>query len=541
MKPLSGRLPAASIRLAAFGLALAVLASPAMAQRTYGPSDGYGRAPERYPEPRRPRPQGYPGGGFPGIGIIVAPPVTYDAPPPRVIYEDDEPPPSRPAGKPAKPKQKPVAKKPPAAKPTALKPPPSSPPPAKPAAAARRAAPPPPARTPAAPDHVPDEVVFELKPDISEAELAGVLRRFALTPLARHDLALLGTSIQHARIPRGSQVPTVVRQLAADPRVASAQPNFVFDGQAETAPEAAPEAPAAASPELAAAQYAPARMKIPEAHRLADGKDVLVAVIDSAVDPTHPELKDALIEPDAKAKPHTHGTGMAGAIAAHIKLVGIAPQARLLALDALKYDTAGSAKGTSIDIVTALDAAAKRGARVVNLSFAGPRDELMARALRALRLRGAVLIAAVGNEGPKAKPLYPAAHPNVIAVTATGPDDALYAQANVGGQIAIAAPGVEVMVPAPGDAYQVLSGTSLASAHVSGVVALMLQRHPELTPAEVREVLVRTARDLGKSGRDDLYGAGLIDAAAAVAEAGESASTATAAPMPSVPEAATMR
>lgn len=535
------RLPAASIQLAAFGLVFAMLAAPAAAQRTYGPSDGYGRVPERYPEPRRPRPQGYPGGGFPGpgIGIIVAPPV-YDAPPPRVIYEDAEPAPSRPAGKPATPKQKPVAKKPPTAKPPTAKPPPSSPPPAKPAATARRAAPPPPARTAVAPDYVPDEVVFELRPDVSEAEIASVLRRFALTPLARHDLALLGTSIQHARIPRGSQVPTVVRQLAGDPRVASAQPNFVFDGQTEATSDAAPDV-GATQPELAAAQYAPERMKIPAAHRVAEGKDILIAVIDSAVDPSHPELREALVEPDEAAKPHTHGTGMAGAIAAHVKLVGIAPAARLLALDALKYDTSGAGKGTSIDIITALDTAGKRGARVVNLSFAGPRDELMARALRALRLRGAVLVAAAGNEGPKARPLFPAAHPDVIAVTATGPDDALYAQANIGTQIALAAPGVEVMVPAPGGAYQVLSGTSLASAHVSGVAALVLQSHPELTPVEVRELLVRTARDLGKQGRDDLFGAGLIDAAAAVASAAASASAATESPAPPAPEAATMR
>ncbi|QJP15370.1 S8 family serine peptidase [Starkeya sp. ORNL1] len=533
------RLPSLSAQIAACGLLAALFASPAAAQRTYmpsGPSDGYGgsstgrvpdRTPERYPEPRRPRPQGYPGGGFPGpgIGIIVAPPI-YDAPPLRVIYEDAEPAPSRPARKPDKQKQK---QKPAVAK----KPPPASPPPAKPATTARPAAPPPPVRAVAAPDYVPDEVVFELKPDISEAEIAGVLRRFALTPLARYDLALLGTSIQHARIPRGSAVPTVVRQLAADPRVASAQPNLVFDGQADEA-----VAPVAGRPELAGAQYAPDRMKIPEAHRLAEGRDVLVAVIDSAVDPAHPELADALIDPDAKVKPHTHGTGMAGAIAAHVKLVGIAPEARLLALDALRYDTTGAAKGTSIDIITALDMAGKRGARVVNLSFAGPRDELMARALRALRLRGAVLVAAAGNEGPKAKPLFPAAHPDVIAVTATGPDDALYAQANIGAQIAIAAPGVEVMVPAPGGAYQVLSGTSLASAHVSGVAALMLQGHPELTPAQVREALVRTARDLGKPGRDDLYGAGLIDAAAAVAAASEAAATTPAA---ASPEAAAIR
>lgn len=534
------RLASPAIPLAA--LALLLLAAPAMAQRI--PSDGYGssagQGAGRYPEPRRPRPQGYPGGGFfPGAGIIIGPPVIYDAPPPRVIYEDGEPEPSRPARKPATQKQKPVAKKPPAAKPPTAKSaakPPAGPPPAKPATAARPAAPPPPSSAVAAPDHVPDEVVFELKPDVSEAEISGVLRRFALTPLARYDIALIGTSIQHARIPRGSAVATVVRQLAADPRVASAQPNFIFGGQAEAA-----EPPSAAEPEFASAQYAPTRMKIAEAHRLAEGKDVLIAVIDSAVDPAHPELTDALVEPDANLKPHSHGTGMAGAIAAHVKLIGIAPRARLLALDALKYDTAGAGKGTTIDIVTALDTAGKRGARVVNLSFAGPRDELMGRALRALRLRGAVLIAAAGNEGPKAKPAFPAAHPDVIAVTATGPDDALYSEANIGAQIAVAAPGVEVMVPAPGGAYQVLSGTSLASAHVSGVAALMLQGHPELTPAEVRAALLRTARDLGKPGRDDLYGAGLVDAAAAVEAAGENVSATPAASSQPVPEPAAVR
>lgn len=519
-------IPAAALALVA-GMTVEGV-SVASAQTLYVPSrsEGYRAPPSRAPEQRRPRPHGYPGGGYPGygpgIGIIVAPPV-YDAPPPRVIYEDDAPPPSRPARKPGRQKQKPAA----------AKKPPSGPPPARPTNTARPAAPPPSARIAATPDYVPDEVVFELKPDVSEAELASVLRRFALTPLARYDLALLGTSIQHARVPRGSRVPNVVRQLAADPRVASAQPNFVFTGQAEAA--------AGAQPELAGAQYAPDRMKIPEAHHLAEGRDVLVAVVDSAVDPAHPELSDALVDPDRTATPHTHGTGMAGAIAAHVKLVGIAPEARLLALEALKYDTAGGGKGTSIDIVNALDMAARRGARVVNLSFAGPRDDLMSRALRALRLRGAVLVAAAGNEGPKAKPLYPAAHPDVIAVTATGPDDGLYAQANVGGQIAIAAPGVEVMVPAPRGAYQVLSGTSLASAHVSGVAALMLQGHPDLTPAQVRDALVRTARDLGKPGRDDLYGAGLVDAAAAVAAAGEEAAKAAAEAAPPAAEAAAIR
>lgn len=521
-------------------LTLLVGMPEAGAQTFYPPleSDGYGRPPpDRSPEPRRPRPsrpQGrdYPDGrrhgGYPrpvypgpGIGIIVGPPVVYDPPPPRVIYEDEEPPPRRRAQKPEKPRKP---------KPTARKSRPA-PPPERPATAARPV-PPPPVRPAATPDYVPDEVVFELRPDVPDSEIASVMQSFSLTPIARYDLALLGTSIQHARIARGSQAPTVVRGLAADPRVASAQLNFIFTAQEETAE------PAAAQPELASVQYAPERMKIPEAHRLAGGKGVVVAVIDSAVDPAHPELVDALIDPDTTATPNVHGTGMAGAIAAHVKLVGIAPEARLLALDALRYDASGGGRGTSVDIVEALDAAASRDAQVVNLSFAGPRDALMSRALRALRLRGAVLVAAAGNAGPKAKPLFPAAHPDVIAVTATGSDDKLYDKANIGKQIDIAAPGVEVMVPAPGDAYQVTSGTSVASAHVSGIAALMLQDHPDLTPEQVRDALVSTAHDLGRKGRDDLYGAGLVDAAAAVAAADKTASAATESGQPPVPQPA---
>src|ERR1700719_999669 len=99
---------------------------------------------------------------------------------------------------------------------------------------------------------------------------------------------------------------------------------------------------------------------------------------------------------------------------------------------------------------------------------------------------------------------------NVIAVTATDPADALFAQANRGRHIAVAAPGVEVLVPAPDGAYQFTTGTSVAASEVSGVVALLIERNAALTPAEVRKILMDTARDLGPRGRDRDFGAGLI-------------------------------
>src|SRR4051794_36526576 len=108
---------------------------------------------------------------------------------------------------------------------------------------------------------------------------------------------------------------------------------------------------------------------------------------------------------------------------------------------------------------------------------------------------------------------------NVIAVSATDSQDKLFSASNRGGHIAIAAPGVDIFLPTPGDKYQMTSGTSFSAAYISGIVALMLERNPALKPAEVRATLMKTARDLGAPGRDDLFGAGEADAYAAAAAA----------------------
>jgi subtilisin family serine protease len=125
--------------------------------------------------------------------------------------------------------------------------------------------------------------------------------------------------------------------------------------------------------------------------------------------------------------------------------------------------------------------------------------------------KGIVLIAAAGNAGPKSPPLYPAADPNVIAVTATDVEDKLFAGANRGKYVSVAAPGVDILVPAPENGYQLTTGTSVAAAEVSGIVALLLERNPKLTPADVRRILTMSARRLSPGERDDNFGSGLID------------------------------
>ena len=210
-----------------------------------------------------------------------------------------------------------------------------------------------------------------------------------------------------------------------------------------------------------AAQYELAKLHLPQAHTLAKGDNVLVAVIDSGIDATHPELTGAIVQSydtlSSPMTPHKHGTAIAGLIAAHGKLMGAAPAAHILAIRAFD-GTGASAEGTTFNILKGLDWAAANGARVINMSFAGPPDPALHRSLEAAHKKGIVLVAAAGNAGPKSPPLYPAADPNVIAVSATDADDRLFEQSNRGRHIAVAAPGEQILVAIPDGGYEVSSG-----------------------------------------------------------------------------------
>jgi subtilisin family serine protease len=268
-----------------------------------------------------------------------------------------------------------------------------------------------------------------------------------------------------------------------------------------------------------AAQYAVAQLRLPQAHALVRGMNVTIAVIDSGVDIKHPELANSVADSfDALGSsegPHVHGTGIAGAIVAHAKLMGSAPEARLLAIRAFG-GRSKSAESTSYVILRGLNYATEHGAQIINMSFAGPKDPLVERGIAATAARGIVMVAAAGNAGAKSPPLYPAANPNVIAVSGTDAQDRLFAASNRGNHIAISAPGADIFLPAPDEKYQITSGTSFSAAYVSGIAALMLERNPSLKPNDVRAILTKTARDLGVPGRDDQFGAGEADAFAAV-------------------------
>jgi subtilisin family serine protease len=206
---------------------------------------------------------------------------------------------------------------------------------------------------------------------------------------------------------------------------------------------------------------------------------------------------------------------MAGAIASRTRLLGIAPGARIIAIKAFD-ESASSAEATSYQIIKGLDYAITKKVRIINMSFAGPRDLMMERTLKTAHDKGIILVAAAGNAGPKSPPLYPGADESVIAVTATDYSDKPFAMANRGKYIAVAAPGVDVMVPAPANTYQLTTGTSVAAAHVSGVAALLVERKPNITPDEVRAILTHTAIAFTNLPKGEQDGAGLVDPAAAL-------------------------
>jgi subtilisin family serine protease len=359
---------------------------------------------------------------------------------------------------------------------------------------------------------VSSEMIIHVGADVSPQTLDAAARRLGLTSIASQNLSFSGGRLVHFRIADGQQVADAVRALEAE-KIGIAQPNYVFRLQQDVqlaAPKGDPS-PSGGDP----AQYVVGKLHLPDAHGIASGTNVLVAVIDSLVDATHPDIVGSLAgQFDAVTvadKPDEHGTGMTGAIVAHRRLLGVAPGARVLAIHAFSPNAQHPQQATTQNIIAGIDWAIEKGARIINMSFAGPYDPMLQLALKKAHDKGVVLIAAAGNMGPQSPPLFPAADENVIAVTAVDENDKLLPQANQGPHIALAAPGVNVLEAAPHGAYNFTTGTSVAAAHVSGVAALILERNPTIDLPTLEDALFSTAKDLGTPGRDSLFGYGLVD------------------------------
>jgi subtilisin family serine protease len=354
-----------------------------------------------------------------------------------------------------------------------------------------------------------NEMVVHIGAGVQRQTLAAATRRFGLTLIGSQNLAFLGGTLFHFRIGAGRQLDDVIRAFESE-KVGIAQPNYLFELQQNVLSSAVP-------PADDSAQYIVSKLSLIEAHRLAVGNGVPVAVIDSRIDAGHPDLQGSIADADRynavgrpQDPPDRHGTAMTSAIVAHRTLLGVAPKARILAIQAFGANAQGPQANTP-NIIAGIDWAISRGARVINMSFAGPYVPMLQVELKKAHDKGVILIAAAGNRGPDSPPLYPAADENVIAVTAVDQNDKLFPQANQGPHIAIAAPGVNVLEATPNSTYEFTTGTSVAAAHVSGIAALIIERAPEIDSATFEDILFSTAKDLGPPGRDSQFGFGLVD------------------------------
>ncbi|MCZ7663642.1 MAG: S8 family serine peptidase [Thermoleophilia bacterium] len=263
---------------------------------------------------------------------------------------------------------------------------------------------------------------------------------------------------------------------------------------------------------------------------------VTVAVLDTGVNTDLPEFTGRFVDgidivtgstaPGAWQDTYGHGTEVASVAAAAgnngYGIAGVSWSARIMPV---KLGSSGSF--SSFDAAQGVTYAADHGARVINMSWGAPsRSYPVADAVAYARGLGVVMAAAAGNNYGGAVE-YPAAEPGVIAVSATTSTNALAAFSAIGSAVDLAAPGSSVVSVAPYGGLVLVSGTSFSSPMVAGVAALLLSAAPDLTPAALESFLKSSALDLGPTGPDPSFGAGLVDAAAALTSVLGSATTTT--------------
>ncbi len=268
--------------------------------------------------------------------------------------------------------------------------------------------------------------------------------------------------------------------------------------------------------------YAMFETGVSTVQKTSKGQGTLICMVDTPVDIFHPTLANALIETldlikfnPKNLETQIHGTSVAGLLVSQNQHIGIAPKAKLFAISAFNTtkERPYVLQGTSANVAKALDRCILQKADVINLSFTGGKDDLVERMVKKAISNGITVVAAGGNGGHWGSTVYPALIPGVITATAVDQYKKLYPMANKGRFIDFAAPGVNILTIAPDGKYNIASGTSLSTAHVSGIIALLLSKQKRLQePGKVENILTKTAIDLGKPGRDQEFGEGLISA-----------------------------
>jgi len=243
------------------------------------------------------------------------------------------------------------------------------------------------------------------------------------------------------------------------------------------------------------------------------GLTLRIGIIDSSIDRRHHAFANASITTqrfvDNDSPPNAHGTAIASIIASNDpQALGLAPSAQIYAAEVFDHNEQQGEFASTVSLIKALSWLMTQDVSVINISLAGPSNRLLETALTRVREKGVLAIAAAGNGGPMAQPMYPAAYPEVVAVTATDDRGRAFRLANRGEYVDIAAPGVNIRHAQAGGGFAASSGTSYAVPFVTVAAARLLQSTAE--PAQMLDALYASARDIGAPGRDQIYGYGQL-------------------------------
>jgi len=322
-----------------------------------------------------------------------------------------------------------------------------------------------------------------------------------------HDMELQITLIKVAN----HSAPELLRRLREDPNIQYVEPNFTLSVGARSVQQEGMN------------QYYLDQTRIREAWELvAPNPDLTVAVLDTGVDLTHPDLVDNLVEGfnliDPKKPPqddHGHGTMIAGVLGASGKnpngITGILKQVRIMPIKVMRND----GKGGSADVAKGIRLAVDEGADIVLLSLGDWNySSLIQEVVNYAESKRVLVVSATGNNMDFVN--YPAALPTVLGVGAVDTLDRVETYSNKGQEVDVVAPGSVIYTTVLGGGYDTRSGTSLAAPQVAGLAGLILSKYPDFTPAQVRNLIRYSAVDIESPGWDKKSGYGRIDAVRAL-------------------------
>jgi type VII secretion-associated serine protease mycosin len=286
----------------------------------------------------------------------------------------------------------------------------------------------------------------------------------------------------------------------------------------------------AAADDTIEAQWQLSALRAATAWSESTGTGVIVAVVDSGVDASHPDLSGQVLpgidlvdgSSDGRVDPVGHGTSVASLIAGRASdgrgrgVVGLAHGARILPVRVLDRD---NRYDDALVVARGVQWAVDHGAKVINLSLGGASySPALADALDYAFARNVVVVACTGNvlPGGPTEVWYPAREPGVVAVSGLAPNDLAWSSSITGRQTVLAAPAANLRSARPAGGHWRVQGTSFAAPLVSATAALVRAKWPRMSAANVVERLTRTARDLGQPGRDDQFGFGAVDPVSAL-------------------------